>query len=140
MIKHYLKEYIAEIGITERITEVPSRDINEIAKSIKLFGPETYKIELFDINIERSYFKGKNLKRQSSPICLEVYKVGTFYSVEEAAKDFSTDPNTDKWRYHDGKEVVGWCVNSVAITPVYTEDEKQHIVSPNQLHYEDESE
>jgi len=136
MIKHYIKEYIADIGCTERITEIPSRDF----KDIKLYGHETYKFELFDINIERSYFKGKNLERKSDPMCLEVYKVGTFYSVEEAAKDFSTDPNSDKWRYHDGKEVVGWCVNGVAITPVYTEDEKQHIVSPSQFHYEDESE
>ena len=123
MIKHYVEEEIAEIGVSERITEVPSRDINEIAKCIKLYGPETYKLKIYDVNVEKSYFKGKMLERRSAPFNIEVYKLGTLIEPTEEDKEFGI-----KYGFIQLKMGV--------IERLKNQYQKDHILSPDIFQYE----
>ncbi len=127
MIKHFVEEEIAEFGVSERITEVSSRDINEIAKCIKLYGPETYKIKIYDVNVEKSYFKGKMLERRSSPFNIEVYKLGTLIEPTEEDKECGI-------RYAFVQLKMG------VIEKLKNQYQKDHILSPDIFQYENDDE
>ena len=127
MIKHYVEEEIADFGVSERITEVPSRDINKIAKCIKLYGPETYKIKIYDADVERVYSKGKLLEHRGSPFNIEVYKLGTIIEPTEEDKECGI-------RYGFVRLKMG------VIEKLKNQYQKDRILSPDIFQYENEDE
>lgn len=85
MIRHFLTEYVMTgFGPIDRTIEVPSRDINEIAKCVKLYGPTTYKLVLFDVDVYEFFIDGKwqsnmGLQFNIGQFNIETYSLGTQY-------------------------------------------------------------
>lgn len=129
MVKHYIHEKIADIGCSERTTEIPTHDIEWVKKNFKLYGTETYSFKLYDVDAENFYFKGKKLERRSPEYNQEYYKVGEFVPNEEFNENSQTESN--------GKKIIGWCKTlETPLLPIHNETEKAQIISPKELQFE----
>jgi len=129
-VRHFM-DYTFEAGLFLPETgtmEISEKDIHKVVLPYK----SIYRVVLYDVITTTIEHEGKTYEASTGRVNEEEFLVGKFFSTEEVLA--ATNENNAVYKSLKAKGAIG----EVGRCPIFTEAEKNAIISPSELHYKDD--